>query len=129
VPVGLAGRHDVRVTRTILLVDDHPEFRRAAKALLGAEGFQVVGEARGGAEAIAAAADLRPDLVLLDIQLPDLDGFEVARRLAASTQRPTVILISSRAAHEFGGRVEAAEVRGFIQKGLLTGAAIWSLLT
>ena len=67
---------------TVLVVDDHAEFRRSARALLEAEGFAVVGEAAGGREAIAAVRRLRPEIVLLDIQLPDLDGFVVAQRLA-----------------------------------------------
>jgi DNA-binding NarL/FixJ family response regulator len=116
------------VIRTILLVDDHPLFRRATHALLSADGFDVVGEAAGGAEALTAVDRLRPDLVLLDVQLPDIDGFEVARRLATGATPPAVILISSRDAHEYGGQVEAAAARGFIAKASLSGAAIRELL-
>jgi DNA-binding NarL/FixJ family response regulator len=116
------------MTRTILLVDDHAGFRRSARALLDAEGFEVVGEAGSGAEALARAEALRPELVILDIQLPDCDGFDVAERLAAVDDPPVVILISSREAREYGGRVEDALARGFISKPLLSAAAIRALL-
>jgi DNA-binding NarL/FixJ family response regulator len=66
-------------------VDDHELFRASARELLGPEGFVVVGEAASGAEAPDAVAALRPEIVLLDVQLPDLDGFEVAERLAAAS--------------------------------------------
>jgi len=112
---------------TILLVDDHAGFRRAARALLVAESFEVVGEAADGRDAIRLAHELRPDIVLLDVQLPDLDGFAVAGRLA-TLDGPTVILISSREAHEFGGQVEASQADGFIPKSDLSGAAIRNLL-
>jgi DNA-binding NarL/FixJ family response regulator len=118
----------VKMARTVLIVDDHAGFRRAARALLAAEGFDVVGEAADGEDALAAAARLQPDVVLLDIQLPDVDGFAVAERLAASTESPDVILISSRSAREYGGRVEAAAALGFISKRLLTGAAIRAIV-
>ena len=68
---------------TILIVDDHAGFRHQARALLEADGFVVIGEADDGATGLAAARALRPDLVLLDIGLPDIEGFEVARELAA----------------------------------------------
>jgi DNA-binding NarL/FixJ family response regulator len=116
------------MTRTILLVDDHAGFRRSARALLDAEGFRVIGEADSAADALAKAESLRPELVLLDIQLPDRDGFHVAERLAAGDDPPDVILISSREAREYGGRVEDAPARGFISKPLLSGVAIRALL-
>jgi DNA-binding NarL/FixJ family response regulator len=113
--------------RTILLVDDHAGFRRSARALLVVEGFEVVGEAGDGREALRLASELQPELVLLDVQLPELDGFEVAERLVRAGG-PTVILISSRAARDYGGRVEASEAHGFIPKSHLTGAAIREIL-
>jgi DNA-binding NarL/FixJ family response regulator len=116
------------MTRTILLVDDHAGFRRSARALLDADGFDVIGEADGGEDAITKAASLRPELVLLDIQLPDSDGFDVAEILAAEVDPPAVILISTREAREYGGRVEQATARGFISKPLLSGAAIRAIL-
>ena len=114
--------------RTILIVDDHAAFRRAARALLQAEGVAVVGEAADGAHALTEAARLTPEVVLLDIHLPDLDGFEVAERLAALPAAPAIILISSRDASEFGDRIASASVCGFINKSRLSMAAILSLL-
>jgi len=113
---------------TVLIVDDHAAFRRAARALLGSDGFEVVGEAAGGREALAQATRLRPQIVVLDIQLPDIDGFEVADRLAGQPDPPQVILISSRDAGEYGGQVERAASRGFVAKSLLSGRTIRALL-
>jgi CheY-like chemotaxis protein len=73
---------------TVLIVDDHAAFRASARALLQAEGFDVVGEAANGAAAVEAVAALRPEIVLLDIQLPDLDGLAVAEQLAAAPDPP-----------------------------------------
>jgi DNA-binding NarL/FixJ family response regulator len=116
------------MTRTILLVDDHAGFRRSARALLDAEGFEVIGESGTASDALAKAQSLRPELVLLDIQLPDRDGFDVAELLAAEVDPPAVILISTREAREYGGRVEKTPARGFISKPLLSGAAIRAIL-
>jgi DNA-binding NarL/FixJ family response regulator len=113
---------------TILIVDDHAGFRRAARDALRADGFEVVGEARDGASAIAETVRLVPAIVLLDIQLPDIDGFAVAARLGSVQEPPMVILISGRDARDYGGRVEAAPALGFIPKSGLTGAAIRALV-
>jgi DNA-binding NarL/FixJ family response regulator len=82
----------------VLIVDDHPSFRAAARQLLEIEGFDVVGEAADGSSGIEAARALRPDLILLDVQLPDIDGFEVAERITSEhgDDGPAVILVSSR---------------------------------
>ena len=113
--------------RTVLIVDDHAPFRRAAAELLAAEGYEVVGEAGDGASALSEADRLAPSIVLLDVQLPDIDGFEVARRLAAAGHAGATILVSGRAA---GNRRRIAEspAVGFISKGELTGAALAELL-
>ena len=111
----------------VLIVDDHPSFRANARALLESEGFDVVGEAADGGSALRAAAELAPQLVLLDVQLPDIDGFEVARRLT-SDGGPAVILVSSRDGSDFGPLVERSGARGFIPKAELTGAALSALL-
>jgi DNA-binding NarL/FixJ family response regulator len=118
------------VATTVLIVDDHPSFRATARALLETEGFEVVGEAEDGASALAAAAELRPDLVLLDVQLPDFDGFEVARRLLATGNgaRPDIVLTSSRDGSDFGPLVAESGARGFVPKAELSGAAIAALL-
>lgn len=113
---------------TVLIVDDHPEFRESASALLEAEGFAVVGEAADGDEAIAAVDRLRPQVVLLDIQLPDPDGFAVAERLAAGCDPPTVVLVSSREAAAYGPRLDTAAARGFIPKRELSGSALAALV-
>lgn len=113
---------------TVLIVDDHDGFRASARALLEAEGFAVVGDAADGAAAIAAAERLRPDVVLLDVQLPDMDGFAVAARLAAGPCPPRVVLISSRDAAAYGPSVNAAPVCGFLAKRELSGAALAALV-
>jgi DNA-binding NarL/FixJ family response regulator len=113
---------------TVLIVDDHPSFRASAHALLEAEGFEVVGEAEDGASAVAAAGRLHPDVVLLDVQLPDIDGFEVARQLTANGRGTCVVLVSSRDGSDFGPLVEASGACGFVPKSELTGAAISALL-
>jgi len=109
---------------TVLIVDDHPEFRASASALLEAEGFSVIGEAADGDEAVAAVERLRPQVVLLDIQLPDVDGFTVAERLATDPHPPQVVLISSREAAAYGPRLDAAVALGFIPKRALSGSAL-----
>jgi DNA-binding NarL/FixJ family response regulator len=116
------------VARGVLIVDDHEGFRSSARALLEADGFEVVGEAASGAEAVGAAARLRPGVVLLDIQLPDLDGFAVARALAATPEPPDVVLISSRDGVTYGPRLRAAAARGFLAKHELSGPALRALL-
>jgi len=114
---------------TVLIVDDHAGFRESARALLEAEGFNVLGGAADGTAAITQVARLRPDVVLLDVQLPGLDGFAVAERLAATPQPPHVVLISSRDATAYGPRIAAAPVRGFLAKRELSGAALASLVS
>jgi CheY-like chemotaxis protein len=118
-----------RVRVTVLIVDDHEEYRRSAAALLESEGFAVVGEAADGAAAIEAIEGLRPQVVLLDIQLPGIDGFGVAERLADTPDPPSVVLISSREAAAYGPRLDEAKARGFIAKRELTGAALAALVS
>jgi DNA-binding NarL/FixJ family response regulator len=108
----------------VLIVDDHAPFRSLARRLLGAGGFEVVGEAADGAGALAAVRDLAPDVVLLDVQLPDLDGFAVAEALAGEPAAPVVVLVSSRALVDYGHRVEASTARGFIAKAELSGETL-----
>lgn len=116
------------VGRTVLIVDDHAKFRAAARALLEAEGFEVVGEAADGPGAVAAVAAFKPEVVLLDVQLPVLGGLAVARQLAAGRHPPAVVLISSREAASYGPPLAAAPARGFITKSELSGATLASLL-
>jgi CheY-like chemotaxis protein len=113
---------------TVLIVDDHADFRASASALLEAEGFAVVGAVPGGAAALAAVARLRPQVVLLDVQLPDMDGFTVAEQLAATTDPPRVVLISSREAAAYGPRIDATPSEGFLAKRDLSGASLAALV-
>jgi DNA-binding NarL/FixJ family response regulator len=117
-----------RMSLSVLIVDDHEVFRLSARALLEADGLVVVGEAADGAEALAATARLRPDIVLLDIALPDLDGFGVAERLAHSSDPPAVVLVSSRAAATYGPKLLTAPARGFLSKDELSGPALLRLV-
>ena len=132
-----AADHDVlaggqcqhrRVAPTVLVVDDHAWFRTAVSALLAAQGFTVVGEAGDGDEALAMTGVLHPDVVLLDVQLPGVDGFEVARRLAALASPPVVLLVSSRSAGDYGDQVARSPARGFLDKSALSGPALVRLL-
>lgn len=113
---------------SVLIVDDHPTFRATARAVLEAEGFDVVGEAADGESALAAARSLSPELVLLDVQLPDMDGFAVAAELTAGAAPPAVVLTSSRDAADFGPLVGECGARGFVPKAELSGAALSALL-
>jgi DNA-binding NarL/FixJ family response regulator len=115
---------------SVLIVDDHPSFRATARLLLEVEGFDVIGEAKDGEEAIAAANRLRPDLVLLDVNLPDIDGFAVASRITAGDgdAAPAVILTSSRDPSDFGSQVASSGARGFIPKADLSGDSLTALL-
>ena len=111
---------------TILIVDDHPSFRATVRTLLVADGFEVVGEAEDGRSALEAVKQLQPDLVLLDVQLPDMDGFTVLEHLEGDN--PQVVLVSSRDASDYNGLIRTSGARGFIAKAELTGAAVRFLL-
>ena len=113
--------------RSVLIVDDQVDFRRSARALLEAAGFDVVGEAADGADALSATALLGPELVLLDIQLPDVDGFEVAARLAETPDPPAVILTSSRSQSSYRRRLAGSTALGFITKSDLSGETLQAL--
>jgi CheY-like chemotaxis protein len=108
-------------------VDDHDGFRAFARMMLERAGFTVA-EASSGAEATQAARATRPGLILLDIQLPDLDGFEVARRLATQDHRPVIVLTSTREASDYGGQIAASPAAGFLPKDQLSGAALRGFL-
>lgn len=119
--------HDPTV-KTVLIVDDHLSFRSTARTVLEAEGFRVIGEAGDGAEAVELTKRLHPDVVLLDVQLPDMDGFEIASLLSANGQVPAIVLTSSRDAGEFGSLIDRSPVRGFVPKAELSGRRLAALL-
>ena len=116
------------MARTVLIVDDHAPFRTLARALLQLEGFEVVGEAADARSALDAVRRLQPSVVLLDIQLPDLDGFEVARRLAQAGDPAAIVLVSSRDLSAYRRRLAESPARGFIAKSDLSGAAVAALV-
>lgn len=112
----------------ILIVDDHPEFRRHARRMLEREGQEVVGEAGNAASAIESARKLRPDVVLLDVNLPDESGLHIVARLCpAGESRPAIVLTSTHAAHDFGPLLGRSGARGFIPKYELSGSRIEAL--
>jgi DNA-binding NarL/FixJ family response regulator len=112
----------------VLIVDDHAPFRSITRQVLTGDGFLVVGEAADGAEAIRTCGDLHPDLVLLDVQLPDIDGFAVAAVLTTRIDPPAVVLVSSRSRTDYGSRIEDCGARGYIAKAELSGDAVRRLL-
>ena len=114
---------------TVLLVDDHAGFRAQARVLLTTAGLDVVAEAKDAAGALTAARAFRPRVILLDIQLPDGSGFEVAQAILEGDDPPFVILISSREASDYGTRIGGSGARGFISKAELSAAAIRALLS
>jgi DNA-binding NarL/FixJ family response regulator len=121
--------HDFPMGRTVLIVDDHPSFRASARAMLESEGFDVVGEAADGASALDAVTELRPDLVLLDVQLPDMSGFEVCAALERRDgPPPEVILVSSRDVSDYGELIATSCACGFVPKGELSGELVAALL-
>jgi DNA-binding NarL/FixJ family response regulator len=116
------------MTVRILIVDDHQTFRSFARELLESEGFDVVGEAEDGSSAIESATSLHPDLILLDVQLPDISGFEVVERLRADGVPTPVVLTSSRDASSYGDQVASSGAVGFIPKAELSGQDLRALL-
>jgi DNA-binding NarL/FixJ family response regulator len=111
---------------TAVIVDDHAAFRASARRLLELSGFDVLGEAADGAAGLALARELEPELVLLDVALPELSGFDVAAQLADTPSK--VILISSRQSRDFGRRVRESGAAGFVSKDELTGEVVLALL-
>jgi len=113
--------------RTLLIVDDHASFRAVARAALS-EDFTVVGEAADGTRAVALVRELRPDVVLLDVQLPDADGFAIAALLAEEDHPPVVVLTSSRDRRDFESLLQQSAARGFVEKERLSAGALAALL-
>jgi DNA-binding NarL/FixJ family response regulator len=113
---------------SVLIVDDHAGFRSWARALLQGDGLDVVGEAADGTSAIDAARALRPDIVLLDVRLPDLNGFEVADMIAQLEDAPAVVLTSSHDARDYRRRIGLSPAKGFIAKSDLSGEGLTSIV-
>ena len=111
----------------IVIVDDHPAFRAWARAVLAADGFRIAGEAADAASALAEVQAVRPDVVLLDVQLPDADGFEVADVLLAARPRPAIILTSSRDAAAYEADLARTGLP-FLPKEELSGPAVRLML-
>ena len=116
------------MAKTVLIVDDHASFRRAVRLVLEYEGYEVVGEAADGEQALKASDELHPDLVLLDVHMPGLDGFEVAQKLASGEKPPAVVLTSSRDGSDFDQRVRRSGARGFIPKAEISGQRLAEVL-
>jgi two-component system response regulator EvgA len=112
----------------IVIVDDDPSFLARVRALLEAEGFDVIGEAVNGLDGVAAAAELHPDLLLVDVGLPDIDGFDVAERVADEAGAPPVVLTSIRAASDFGGLIETSRALAFVMKDDISGETLAGFL-
>ena len=114
---------------TVLIVDDHPSFRASARAMLESEGFVVIGEAEDGATALEAVDALHPDIVVLDIQLPDMSGFDVCAALERrGGPPPDIILVSSRDVSDYGELIASSCACGFVAKGELSGDLVAALL-
>jgi DNA-binding NarL/FixJ family response regulator len=112
----------------LVLVDDDAGFRATARELLAAAGFTISGEAGTGLDALRTVAEVEPTIVLLDVQLPDIDGFEVTRRLRLQPAPPAVVLISTREAADYGRRIDDCGALGFITKAKLSGSAVRTIL-
>ena len=112
---------------TVLIVDDHPSFRSSARAVLEADGFEVVGEAEDGTSGLTMLRKLRPDVVLLDVQLPDMTGFDICEE-CGDLDQTAIVLVSSRDAGDYDGLIESSGARGFIAKADLSGDAVTALL-
>jgi DNA-binding NarL/FixJ family response regulator len=110
--------------KTVVIVDDHAGFRASARRLLEADGFDVVGEAADGRSGIAAVTALRPQIVLLDVRLPDMCGIDVASELAGTREAPAIVLTSSRDREDFGDSIESSGARGFVPKDVLSGPLV-----
>lgn len=117
---------------TVLVVDDHDAFRASAGRLLRAEGYEVIGEAADGESAITNARALTPDVILLDVQLPDIDGFEVTARLLGDGElagrRSRIVLVSSRDRSDFGSLIDSCGACGFISKSDLSAESLARLI-
>lgn len=119
---------DDRAVTTVLIVDDSGSFRRSARLLLADDGFEIVGEAQDGEAALQETERLRPEIVVLDVQLGSDDGFDVAEALARRTDPPVVVMISTRAPSTYAERLATTPARGFIAKADLSPERLAAML-
>jgi DNA-binding NarL/FixJ family response regulator len=115
------------MTRRVVIVDDHPGFRASARAILENDGFEVIGEADTGTSALLLLREFRPDVVLLDVQSPDMSGFDVCIE-CGDLDQTSVVLVSSRDSADYGDLIEQSGACGFVAKADLSGPAIEALL-
>ena len=113
---------------SVLIADDHAAFRHSARRLLELDGLDVVAEAEDGASALTLARELAPDVVLLDVYLPDANGFDIAEQLRSEQPGCAIVFISSHAPEDFGSRIARSGACGFVSKDLLSGSAVVALL-
>ena len=118
----------VGMRETVLIVDDHDGFRRSMRRMLEREGYDIVGEAVDGRSAIAEALRLKPDIALVDIRLPDIDGFAVAKALRAAGSARSILLISTRQRVDHGERLASSDADGFIEKSDLSARTIAAIV-
>lgn len=109
---------------TVVIVDDHADFRAHATEMLKAAGYDVLGSCQDGLSGLTAIAVLRPDVVLLDVQLPDIDGFAVAEQVERGSGGPVVVLTSSREAADYGARILRSSAAGFLSKTDLSAQSL-----
>lgn len=117
---------DVRV----LIVDDQLPFREASRMVVEmTDGFEVVGEAENGEQAVEMATDLKPDLVLMDVQMPGIDGIEATRRIRNADDPPYVLVMSTHESGNYDGPAQSAGAFGFLPKsefGMDTLEEVWA---
>jgi len=119
---------DPYVPASVLIVDDNERFRSRARRWLEGDAFVVVAEAADGRSALEAAREHRPEVVLLDIGLPDIGGLTVSARLAGGPDPPTIVLTSTHDAADYGARAADCGARGFLPKAELSAEALAALL-
>jgi two-component system nitrate/nitrite response regulator NarL len=117
----------VGVSETVVIVDDNDEFRVRTRALLDGDGYRVIGDAADGASGLEAVRSLRPNIALLDVQLPDTSGFAIAERLRRQAET-AVVIISTRDAHDYASAVSECGALGFISKSEISGDALRAVL-
>jgi DNA-binding NarL/FixJ family response regulator len=116
------------MSRRILIVDDHERFRQTARRALEAEGWLVVGEAADGNSAFRDVTEIQPDVVLLDVGLPDMSGLDVAGRLHEHDPALAVVVISTHDSDDYRALALARGARGFLPKVGLSGSALEAIL-